>query len=65
MKTFRKRQIWKACKMSPTGKSNWIRKQYLKATSPSWLAMTYIAANFIAEEFSIWDAVCKPHEREE
>ena len=59
MKTFRKRQIWKACKMSPTGKSNWIRKQYLETTSPSWLAMTYMAMDLL------WDAVCKPHEREE
>ena len=59
MKKTRRKQIYKACKMSPTGKSNWLRKQYLETTSPSWLAMTYMAMDLL------WDAVCKPHEREE
>lgn len=59
MKKFRKKQIWKACKMSPVGKSNYIRKCYREATAPSWFSLTYMAVDFL------WDAMCKPHEREE
>lgn len=58
MKNFRKKQIWKACKMSPTGKSNFIRKCYQETIAPSWLAITYMAVDFL------WDAMFKPHERE-
>ena len=58
MKTFRKRQIWKACKMSPTGKTNWLRKRYYEATAPSWLSLSHTLTKLI------WDAVCKPYEME-
>ena len=51
MKTFRKRQIWKACKMSPTGKSNFIKKCYSKYIGPSWLSLTYMAVDLLWDDY--------------
>ena len=51
MKTFRKRQIWKACKMSPTGKSNFIKKCYSKFIGPSWFSLTYMAVDLLWDDY--------------
>ena len=51
MKKFRKRQIWKACKMSPTGKSNFIKKCYSKYIGPSWFSLTYMAVDLLWDDY--------------
>lgn len=46
MKKFRKKQVWKACKMNPAGERNWIRKQFHAASGP-WLSLAYAAVDLI------------------
>jgi hypothetical protein len=42
--------------MSPVGKTNWLRKEYIRATSPSSHSLLEIARDLL------WDAIME-HER--